>query len=233
MTQAFLHILLTKKLPPSSMQLIKSFGWNVDVIETLDISLIDVKEIPSENFNAWIISSRNSLPVVEKFISKAPATIYCIGDWMKSKVGKITSSQVLSFENMAAMAVELKKQKFQSLLYFCGDHHRMELEEELLNSSSVIKVVTHESRMTFPVLSKMYDVVFVFSPRGAESLLKNNSFTNETLFASIGPTTDSFIKEKGITKTFVASYPDVEVLLNEVNNYLLSLTTGIPAFKVQ
>ena len=213
-----MNILLTKILPPSNLDLIKSFGWDYDIVETLNISPVDVKELPAETFDAWIISSRNSFSTVQRFIHQAPAFLYCVGSWMENELKKITSSQIKNFENMKALATTLQNQNNQRLLYFCADNHREELEQGMKGSGSVIaKVITHKSKLAYPTVKKNYDVVFVFSPRSAESLLKNNSFTDKTTFACIGPTTAEYLSKHGITKTFVASYPDSTLLLKEFN----------------
>ena len=59
------NILLTKKLSQEHLDLIKSWEWNYEIVETLSISPIEVKEIPSDA-DAWIVSSRNSFAVIKK-----------------------------------------------------------------------------------------------------------------------------------------------------------------------
>src|SRR6185369_8057830 len=111
---------------------------------------------------------------------------------------------------------DLAKQNLKSVLYFCGEDHRQELEDGLKNSSTKIsKVFTHQSQMTFPVVKNNFDVIFVFSPRSAESLLKNNAFNNQTIFACIGPTTASYVSSRGISNAFISSYPESRILLEE------------------
>ena len=214
-------ILLTKSLPQSNLDLIKSYGWDYDVVEVLDIALVEVKELPAEKVDAWIISSRNSLPVVQKFIDQAPPYIYCIGNWMGNQLKKIfPPARILTFKKMNDLVIKLQKQSDQHLLYFCADNHREELEEGLRGTSlTLTKIITHESQLTNPILKKEYDVVFVFSPRSAESLLKNNTFNPKTIFACIGSTTVSYLDEQGIDNTFCTSYPDSEILLKEFKTW--------------
>jgi uroporphyrinogen-III synthase len=210
-----MNILLTKRLSPSHLDLIRSWGWNFEIIETLNIIPVEVKEI--SNAEGWVISSRNSFGAVEKFIDQEPGFIYCVGNWMKEELIKIgTKSEIRSFENMKILAADLAKQNFKSILYFCGEEHRLELEEGLKNSSiKISKVITHQSQMTFPVIKNSFDAVFVFSPRSAESLLKNNSFDDQTIFACIGSTTASYLGRQSITNTFIPSYPESRILLEE------------------
>jgi uroporphyrinogen-III synthase len=215
-------ILLTKALPQSNLDLINSFGWKFDIINALDIALVDVNNLPDDKADAWIISSRNSLAVVQKFILQVPPIIYCIGHWMGSELKKIfPPSQIFTYKKMKDLVVRLQKQNHKHLLYFCADNHRGELEEGLTGTPSIItKLTTHESRMTNPKLSKNYDAVFVFSPRSAESLLKNNSFSAKTIFACIGPTTVSYLNEHSIDNTFQASYPETEILMKEFHTHI-------------
>ncbi len=215
-----MNILLTKKLSPSDLDLIRSWGWNFEMVKTLNVSPVDVEEIPIAE--VWVMSSRNSFNAVNKFIDGAPGFIYCIGNWMKEELLKIeTKSEILSLDNMKKLVADLVKQNFKSILYFCGEEHRQELEEGLKNSSTKIsKVITHQSQMTFPVVKNNFDVVFVFSPRSAESLLKNNSFDNHTVFACIGSTTSSYLNSRGITNTFIPSYPDSRILLEEFHKII-------------
>jgi uroporphyrinogen-III synthase len=207
--------LITKKLPSSNLDLLKSNGWEFDVIESLEI--IPLKINKPLVADVWILSSRNSLLAIKEFVKQAPAQIYCIGKWAENELKSANvQSRVQSFDSMKSLAADLRNKKFSRLLYFCGDHHREELNQALVGSPSLLtKVTTHESRLTYPILKKIYNAVFVFSPRSAESLLQNNSFTHETIFACIGPTTVSYLHQRGLTNTFSASSPDSETLLRE------------------
>jgi len=218
-----MNVLLTKKLLSSDLNLIRSWRWNFEMVETLNISQVEVKEIPKAE--AWVISSRNSFEAVKKFIDQEPGIIYCIGNWMKEELIKVAAkSEIRSFEKMKGPVTDLMNQNLKSVLYFCGEEHRQELEEGLKNSSTKIsKVITHKSEMTFPVIKNNFDVVFVFSPRSAESLLKNNSFISQTIFACIGPTTASYLSSRGITSTFIPSYPDSRILLEEFRNQIVKI----------
>src|SRR5207344_936652 len=113
-------------------------------------------EIPKAD--TWVVSSRNSFNAVNKFIDQSPDTIYCVGNWMKEEFLKgETKSVIKSFENMKKLATDLVKQNFKSVLYFCGNEHRQELEEVLKKSPvKISKVITHQSRMTFPVVKNNF-----------------------------------------------------------------------------
>jgi len=213
-----MNILLTKKISPSHFDLIQSWGWNVEAIETLKISPVEVKEIPQAE--VWIVSSRNSFGVLRDFIGQAPDFIYSVGHWMEEELIKIGAKSVIrSFANMKKLVDDLTKQNVRSVLYFCGNEHRQELEDGLKGSTvKISKVITHQSQMTFPIVKSWFDAVFVFSPRSAESLLKNNSFKGETIFACIGSTTASYLNSRGITNTFTSSSPDSGVLLEEFHH---------------
>ncbi len=217
-----MNILLTKILSTFDLNLIRSWGWGIEMIETLQITPLEVKEIPVAN--VWIVSSRNSFSSVEKFIDQAPDTIYCVGNWMKEELIKSgAKSEIRSFESMKKLVTDLVAGNFKSILYFCGEEHRLELEEGLKSSSSKIsKIITHQSQMTNPIVKNNFDVIFVFSPRSAESLLKNNSFNSQTAFACIGSTTVSYLNTRGITNTFVPSYPDSRILLEEFHTQILN-----------
>jgi uroporphyrinogen-III synthase len=207
--------LITKKLPLSNLDLLKSIGWEYEMIESLEIIPLEINR-PQEA-DVWILSSRHSWLAIKKFVKQAPAQIYCIGAWVENELKSANiQSHVQSFDNMKSLAADLRDKKFTWLLYFCGDHHREELSQSLVGSPSLLtKVITHESRLTYPILKKIYNVVFVFSPRSAESILQNNSFTHETIFACIGLTTVSYLHQRGLTNTFCASSTDSEALLRE------------------
>ena len=38
-----MYVLLTKKLPPAQLDLIRSIGWSYDVIESLEIIPLEIK----------------------------------------------------------------------------------------------------------------------------------------------------------------------------------------------
>lgn len=219
-----MNVLLTKKLAQDQLDLIQSWGWNCEVVEALKITLIEVNEVPVKA-DAWIVSSRNSLTAIKEFIGHAPRWVYCVGDWMKTELEKLNRTiSVRAFEDVKALVKELVRENFRHVIYFCGREHRQELEEGLISSKTKItKAITHESEMTFPVVKNLFDVVFVFSPRSAESLLQHNRFSSQTIFACIGPTTAAYLHHEGITNTFVPSYPDSAVLLNELHSKILNL----------
>lgn len=216
-----MNILLTKKLERDLLDLIQSWGWSYEIIETLKITPVEVKGIPVKA-EAWIVSSRNSFSGVEKYILEAPPHVYCVGAWVKNEVEKLNAKvSVKSFENMKSLATDLAKENFQSVTYFCGKEHRQELEEGVKNTNTKItKVITHQSEMVFPVTKKHFDAIFVFSPRSVESLLKHNQFSDQTLFACIGSTTAAYLHSRGATNTFVPSYPDSRKLIEEFHTTL-------------
>ncbi len=140
-----MNILLTKKLPATNLDLIRSWGWDFVVLETLSITPVDVQEIPKAE--VWVVSSRNSLGTMLKFINETPEIIYCVGRWMREELieGGI-KSEIRSFENMKRLVGDLTDKRFKSILYFCGENHRLELEEGLKDSTTKIaKVITHKS----------------------------------------------------------------------------------------
>jgi len=123
-----MNVLLTKKLSPTDLELIRSWGWIFEEVETLNISFVKVSEIPKAE--TWVVSSRNSFGVTKKFIEQAPEIIYCIGNWMKEELIRTgTKSGVRSFKSMKMLAEDLVRKNFKSVLYFCGEEHRQELEE--------------------------------------------------------------------------------------------------------
>ncbi len=203
------NILLTKKLSQEHLDLIKSWEWNYEIVETLNISPIEVKEIPLDA-DAWIVSSRNSFAAVKKFINEPPNAIYCVGDWTKKEIEKLnTTGKIKSFENMRSLVADLASQNFRSVVCFCGDEHRQELEAGLKNTDTKIsKVITHK-----------------FSPRSAESLLKNNQFSKQTVFSCIGSTTADYLRSRGGANIFVSSYPDSKILIEEFNQAKSRLAT--------
>ncbi|HLZ15960.1 MAG TPA: uroporphyrinogen-III synthase [Cyclobacteriaceae bacterium] len=217
-----MNILLTKLLSAKEMDLIRIWGWRHEVTEVLRVNPVEVIEIPEAE--AWIVSSRNSFHAVKKFKDGVPEFVYCVGSWTKDQLTQLgVKATALSFENMKTLVTHLKEQNIKSILYFCGEEHRGELEKGLRNRPvEILKVITHRSRMTFPVVGNKFDAVFVFSPRGAESLLKCNVFDDQTIFACIGSTTASYLKDRGITNTFAPSYPDARVLLEEFHHQILN-----------
>jgi uroporphyrinogen-III synthase len=216
-----MKVLVTKKLSHTNLEILQSKGWDVDQIDVLKITPLEIKE-PKEA-DGWIISSRNSWPAVKKFVSLAPISIFCVGSWIESELKKNgVQSEIKSYNSMKLLADELPSKSLTRLLYFCGDHHRHELISGFPKNSMLTKVITHESRLTYPILKNKYDAIFVFSPRSVESLLKNNTFASHTTFACIGPTTAAYLQQQGLYNTYCSSIPDSEVLVKEFCDKLLS-----------
>src|SRR5579885_27864 len=153
-----MNVLLTKSLAQDQLDLIQSWGWNCKVVQTLKITLVEVSAIPTRA-DAWIVSSRNSFATLKKFITEAPRKIYCVGEWMKNEIEKLTDSvSVKSFENMKSLATELSKENFPNVIYLCGNEHRQELEEGMKRTDTKItKLITHKSEMSFPVIEDLVD----------------------------------------------------------------------------
>jgi uroporphyrinogen-III synthase len=224
-----MKLLLTKSLPSLSLDLLRSHGLHVNVIEALKITPEQVTNVP-EGCDIWIVSSRNSLNVVEKFKDFAPRRIYVVGKWLEEQIKKIVGkSDTKSFKNMKMLASELNQQSFSNGLYFCADNHREELEEGLrARGKKITKIITHRSQLTFPVLTEKYDAIFVFSPRSAESILTNNHFDSSVIFLCIGSTTEHYLHDRHITNTFCATYPDSTILMNEfISSKLFNINTNL------
>lgn len=213
--------LVTKKLPAAEMDLIHAWHWDVDIVEVLDITPREVVDIPKTD--AWVVSSRNSFEAVKKFLGEAPPQIFCVGTWMKEALTSAGArSGIASFENMKALASHVAGREVGSVLYFCGDEHRPELESALAGRTVVWKAITHRSKMICPQVNSDVDAVFVFSPRGAESLLEKNQFDARTVFACIGATTAQYVSSRGVRNTFISSRADTDVLLHEFWEFMNS-----------
>jgi len=53
------------------------------------------------------------------------------------------------------LTADLAQKDFRSVLYFCGEEHRQELEEGLKKFfAKISKVITHQSQMTFLLLKQ-------------------------------------------------------------------------------
>src|ERR1043165_8470980 len=110
-----MNLLLTKKLAQDQLDLIQSWGWSCERVETLKITLLEVNEIPADR-DPWIVSSRNSFAAVKKFISEAPQRIYCVGEWTKNEIEKLSAKVLVkSFESMEVLVGDLAKENFREV----------------------------------------------------------------------------------------------------------------------
>lgn len=216
-----MKVLISKKPDSSDLSLLKKWNWQYEVAEALAIEIMPVENIPT-TFSTWVISSRNAFHAVKNITNCSPPIIYCVGDWLKAELEKIhNNARVLNFPNMRSLATALKSKNYKSIAYFCGDHHRPELEEILAGSDTEIhKIICYKSIQTFPMVSRKFDAVLLYSPRSAESILSKNHFDKNILMACIGSTTGNFMRSKGYHHIFEASKPNSEILLKELKVYV-------------
>lgn len=124
---------------------------------------------------------------------------------------------------------EVNEHSIHELLFLVGEVRRdiipKKLSQRGINVREVVMYKTQNiqdnaSRFQNAINNKCW-VVF-FSPQGTEGILKclNEEVCRKIKIASIGPTTEEYLKSHGITPDIVSPKPDAENLLNAIRSYV-------------
>jgi uroporphyrinogen-III synthase len=109
---------------------------------------------------------------------------------------------------------------FEELLFFCSDHRRDELPDQLRAAGIRVKeVVTYETTLTPEKIEHPYDGILFFSPSAVQSFFSMNQVPPGTVLFSIGSTTAAALQTYTTNKIIIADKPDKEEIVQNVIEY--------------
>jgi uroporphyrinogen-III synthase len=172
-----------------------------------------------------VFTSTHAVEAVANNLQSLPAnwTFFCIGHATRKLVAKQfgDSSIAAVADNGAALAQEIIKYGVaKELVFFCGDHRRNELPDQLRASGTKVReIITYETKLTPQKLSRHYEGILFFSPSAVESFFSANAVSPHTVLFSIGQTTAKALQEHSENKIVVANKPDKADVMKKVFEY--------------
>ena len=209
------QIWITKSLSDQQKACAQNSGLEVKEIALTKIQYLDFpKDLPEAE--AWIFTSQNTV----KNLSQTPfkGRVYASGkqtaNVLKEKGFETKSGDSETAQNLAELIAD---DGVKSALFFCGNIRRNELPNYLAKKGVQLKeeVVYHTLLDPKKIPSQKGDALFFMSPSAVESFAMMNEFDTELDYYSIGETTASTLRKKGVQKINTAKEASFEAMLHQ------------------
>lgn len=222
-------VLMTKKIAPGLVKKAKEQNVDLQEIEFIEVVPCDEKDNVEEiaaTPASVVFTSKNSVNIVSDFLGgkKPNWKIFCIDGATSRQAAACFGEQAIAGTannagNLAKVIAGNDREK--EIVFFCGDHRRDELPDDLQdNDVSVKEVVVYETRLSPQRIGRHYDGIAFFSPSAVESFFSENVIDDKTIFFSIGATTTAslkkFAKNKIITCDIASEENMVEAILSNI-----------------
>ena len=209
------QIWITKSLSEQQKICAQNSGLDVKEIALTKIQHLDFpKDLPEAE--AWIFTSQNALKNLNQtnFAGKVYASGKQTANVLKEKGVETRIGDSETAQSLAELIVE---DGVKSALFFCGNIRRNELPNYLAKKGVQIKeeVVYHTLLDPKKIPSQKGDALFFMSPSAVESFAMMNEFDTELNYYSIGETTASTLRKKGVQKINTAKEASFEAMLEQ------------------
>tara|TARA_B100000963_G_scaffold239885_1_gene209822 strand:+ start:239 stop:916 length:678 start_codon:yes stop_codon:yes gene_type:complete len=209
------QIWITKSLSEQQKACAQNSGLEVKEIALTKIHHLDFpKDLPEAE--AWIFTSQNAVNNLcqNNFAGKVYASGKQTASALKEKGFETRISDSETALNLAELIAE---DGVKSALFFCGNIRRNELPNYLAKKGVQLKeeVVYHTLLDPKKIPSQKGDALFFMSPSAVESFAMMNEFDTELDYYSIGETTASTLRKKGIQKINTATEASFEAMLEQ------------------
>ena len=209
------QIWITKSLSEQQKICAQNSGLDVKEIALTKIQHLDFPKDLTEA-EAWIFTSQNALKNLNQtnFAGKVYASGKQTANVLKEKGVETRIGDSETAQSLAEMIVE---DGVKSALFFCGNIRRNELPNYLAKKGVQIKeeVVYHTLLDPKKIPSQKGDALFFMSPSAVESFAMMNEFDTELNYYSIGETTASTLRKKGVQKINTAKEASFEAMLEQ------------------
>jgi uroporphyrinogen-III synthase len=209
------QIWITKSLSEQQKACAQNSGLEVKEIALTKIQYLEFpKDLPEAE--AWIFTSQNAV----KNLSQTPfnGRVYASGkqtaNVLKEKGFETKSGDSETAQSLAELIAE---DGVKSALFFCGNIRRNELPNYLAKKGVQLKekVVYHTLLDPKKIPSQKGDALFFMSPSAVESFAMMNEFDTDLNYFSIGETTASSLRKKGVQKINTAKEASFEAMLEQ------------------
>ena len=209
------QIWITKSLSEQQKICAQNSGLDVKEIALTKIQHLDFPKDLTEA-EAWIFTSQNALKNLNQtnFAGKVYASGKQTANVLKEKGVETRNGDSETAQSLAELIVE---DGVKSALFFCGNIRRNELPNYLAKKGVQIKeeVVYHTLLDPKKIPSQKGDALFFMSPSAVESFAMMNEFDTELNYYSIGETTASTLRKKGVQKINTAKEASFEAMLEQ------------------
>jgi uroporphyrinogen-III synthase len=231
MQQDSVHILITRPIDESWIDLAKESGLNLDVVSFIETEIIQTVELQQEIEQVLLQSasvaftSPNAVEAVGTQLDGLDPQweIFCIGNKTKELVEHYFGQHhIAGFANDAAELAQviLDSINDKKIIFFCGDQRRPELPAILEERNiDVEEIVVYQTIAVPKKLKKEYQGIIFFSPSAVESFFKMNKAGEKTIFFAIGNTTAAAIKRFSKNKILISDQPGKNNLLEMAIEY--------------
>ena len=209
------QIWITKSLSEQQKICAQNSGLDVKEIALTKIQYLDFPKDLTEA-EAWIFTSQNALKNLNQtnFAGKVYASGKQTANVLKEKGVETRIGDSETAQSLAELIVE---DGVKSALFFCGNIRRNELPNYLAKKGIQLKekVVYHTLLDPKKIPSQKGDALFFMSPSAVESFAMMNEFDTELYYYSVGETTASTLRKKGVQKINTAKEASFEAMLEQ------------------
>lgn len=222
------QIWITKSLSEQQKTCAQNAVLKIKEVALTKIQHLDFpKDLPEAE--AWIFTSQNAVNKLSQtnFAGKVYASGKQTAKALKEKGIETKSGDSETAQSLAELIAE---DGVKSALFFCGNLRRNELPESLAKKGVQLKeeVVYHTLLDPKKIPSQKGDALFFMSPSAVESFAMLNEFDTELDYYSIGETTASTLRKKGVQKINTAKEASFEAMLEQ---YAKQIKNGVPGIK--
>ena len=209
------QIWITKSLSEQQKICAQNSGLEVKEIALTKIQHLDFpKDLPEAE--AWIFTSQNAVKNLSQ--TTFNGMVYASGKQTTNVLKeKGVETRIGDSESAQSLAELIVEDGVKSALFFCGNIRRNELPNYLSKKGVQLKeeVVYHTLLNPKKIPSQKGDAIFFMSPSAVESFAMINEFDTELDYYSIGETTASTLRKKGVQKINTATEASFEAMLEQ------------------
>ncbi|KAA3621399.1 MAG: uroporphyrinogen-III synthase [Bacteroidetes bacterium] len=227
--------LMDSKLWIKYNQLLKEVGFVCDPLPLLEFEYPEKQEelmgLISHEQVPIVLTSGRAFKVLKDFAQKTgmkPSNLYVVGKSTAEHIKKLGWKIVAEAENCESLIAKVSWDQELPLIYLCGNLRRDILPDFWRkNQVSFIEKAVYKTLLTYlEVDFSRYEFALLASPSSVRSLTQNNRFTNEFLFASIGPLTTTAIRKAGYENIIESSDLTISTLINQLNELFHNKTSN-------
>ncbi|MCW5911148.1 MAG: uroporphyrinogen-III synthase [Cyclobacteriaceae bacterium] len=169
-------------------------------------------------------SARAVKAAAEAGINLSKASIAALSGATQQALHDLGLTVLYTADRAKSLTQEIINGHARHVTFFCGDKHRNELPESLMQHGvDVSKIVVYRTELTPHVISETFDGVLFFSPSAVQSFLWKNTISPSTSIFCIGNTTAREFPATVTNTLIISPVPDpCKLLRMAAQHFLLS-----------